>query len=85
MWHLASVEKIITSITGTLKPKSLVVKSPGCSSREHRFNSQHPHGSSQLLLTLLPEGLILSFSFHGNQECTWCTDIHAGQTTIDIK
>ena len=31
-----------------------VVKSTGCFSRVPRFNSQHPHGSSQLSLTPVP-------------------------------
>ena len=34
-----------------------VVKSIGCSSRGPRFNSQQPHGSSQLSLTLIPGDL----------------------------
>jgi hypothetical protein len=31
-----------------------VVRSTDCSSRGHRFNSQHPHGSSQLSVTSGP-------------------------------
>jgi hypothetical protein len=31
-----------------------VVKSPGCSFREPRFNSQHPHDISQLSVTPAP-------------------------------
>jgi hypothetical protein len=31
-----------------------VVRSTGCSCRGPRFNSQHPHGGSQLSLTPIP-------------------------------
>jgi hypothetical protein len=31
------------------------IKSTDCSSRGHRFNSQHPHSSSQLCMTPVPE------------------------------
>nr|AAD29365.1 putative CAMP protein [Mus musculus]AAI45147.1 Vesicle-associated membrane protein 5 [Mus musculus]AAK38123.1 CAMP protein [Mus musculus] len=33
------------------------IKSTGYSSRGSRFSSQHPHGSSQLSLTLVPKDL----------------------------
>ena len=35
----------------------LVVKSTSCSSRGPGFSSQHPHGSSQVSLTPVPEDL----------------------------
>lgn len=40
-----SVVKVVGQRDGSL------VKSAGCSSREAGFNSQHPHGSSQLFVT----------------------------------
>jgi hypothetical protein len=37
----------------------LVVKNTVCSSRGPRFNSQHPHSGSQLLMTPVPGDLML--------------------------
>jgi hypothetical protein len=39
---------------------SSVVKKTGFSSRGPRFNSQHPHGISQLLITPVPGDLVPS-------------------------
>jgi hypothetical protein len=36
-----------------------MVKSDGCSFRRPKFNSQHPHGSSQLSVTPVPRDLTL--------------------------
>jgi hypothetical protein len=56
--------------------------STGCSYRGPRFNSPHPHGSSQLLTTPVPGDPVPSSGFHGH--CMH--EIHnAGQAFIYIK
>ena len=49
-----------------------VVKSTGCSSRGPQFNSQHPHGSSQLSVTPASGDPTPS-------------DIHAGKTPVQMS
>jgi hypothetical protein len=51
---------------------SLVVKSPSCSSRGPGFNSQHPHSSSQLFVTLVPGDLTPS----NRHTCRQNTNVH---------
>ena len=58
------------------------LRSTGCSSRGPRFNSQHPHGSSQVSVTPVPGDLIPSSGLHGHQAHTWCTYIHVDRTHI---
>jgi hypothetical protein len=49
-----------------------VAKSTGYSSRRPVFNSQHPHGSSQLSVTLVPKDLTSSYG----HACRQNTDAH---------
>lgn len=49
------------------------------------FDSQHPHGGPDTLVTLIP-GILMSFSgFCRHLGCIWCTNKHANQTPIHIK
>jgi hypothetical protein len=48
------------------------VKSPGCSSKGPRFNSQHPHGSLQISVTPVPGDLTPSHTCASSQN----TSIH---------
>ena len=43
-----------------------MVKSAGCSCKEPRFNSQHPHGGSQPSITPAPGDLMLSSGLCGH-------------------
>lgn len=62
-----------------------LLKSTGCSSREPRFDSLHPHRGSQLSVTLVPGNLIPSSELCGHQAGMLYTDVHARQTPIHIK
>jgi hypothetical protein len=62
-----------------------MVKSTGCSSRRPRFNSQQPHGDSQLSLVSTPRDSMLSSCLCGYLACTWYIDIHAGKTSMYLK
>lgn len=48
------------------------IKSTGCSSREPRFNSQHPHRRPQLSITPLPGDLTPSY----RHTCRQNTNVH---------
>lgn len=61
-----------------------VLKSSGCSSRP-RFNSQHPHGSLQQSITAFPGDLMPSSDHVVHQVCTRYTDLHAGETLMNMK
>jgi hypothetical protein len=62
-----------------------VAKSTGCSCRRLGFESQHPHGGSQTHITLLLEDPVFSSGLLGQQTCTQCTYIDAGETFMHIK
>jgi len=49
-----------------------------------RDGAQHPHGSSQLSVTPVPEDLVPSPDLSGAYH-TCCTDIHEGKISIHIK
>jgi hypothetical protein len=53
----------------TFRDRVTVVKSTGCSSRGPRFNSQHPYGSSQPSVILVPRDLM-------NLLASLASDIH---------
>lgn len=55
---------------------SSAVKSAGCgSTRGPRFNSPHPHGSSQLQVTSVPGDLMTPSGLCGHQACARCRHI----------
>lgn len=58
-----------------------VLGSTVCCSRGPGFNSQHPHGNKQLLVTPVPGEPTPSFG----TAYMWFTDIHTGITSICIK
>jgi hypothetical protein len=49
------------------------------------FNSQHPHGCSQLPGTPIAEYLMPSSGLHRYQVYICCTDIHVDKTSIHSK
>lgn len=61
-----------------------VAKSTYYSCRRSRFMSQHPQGSSQPSLTLVPGDSKLSSDLHGQQACTRCTCTHAGMHKVHM-
>lgn len=54
-------------------------KSSGCSTKGPEFDPQHPHGASQLSITLVLVYIIPP------SELTWCTGTLAGKTFIHIS
>jgi hypothetical protein len=52
----------------------------GYCSRRYRWNSQHPHDSSQLSVTPLQGEPVPFSSLHGHQACKWFTDKHPSIT-----
>lgn len=62
-----------------------MTESTGCSCRELRFKSQHPHGISQSPVTLVTGNLIPSSGLCGHQACTWCTDLYVDKTSTYMK
>lgn len=68
----------------------LVIKSTGCSFRGLRFNSQYPHGGSQLSITLVPGDLILHLAFettrheHSAHICTQAKYLYSKFTHTHI-
>jgi hypothetical protein len=49
------------------------MKNTGCSSREPQLHFQHPHGSAQLSVPLVPRDLALSYGLLG--PCTYIVHI----------
>lgn len=49
-----------------------------------RLDSQHPHGDSELSVTLVSEGPMPSSGLSGHKAHLWCT-IHIGKAYICIK
>ena len=43
------------------------------------FEFQHPYGTSQLPLTLVPRDLTPCSGLGGYLACMWCTDIHTSK------
>lgn len=64
---------------------SLAVNNISRSSRELKFNFQHPNGSSQPCVTPVLKDPIPSSALLRHQACMCRTDIHTGKTTTDIK
>ena len=62
-----------------------VLKSSGCPSRGHRFDSHHLLGSSKTVCNSRPKGPDTSSRFYGHQVLTPCTDTHAGKIPIHMK
>ena len=58
-----------------------VVMSTGCSSKGPRFNSQHPHGSSQLSVTPVPGDLTPSHRHTSGQN----TNVHKIKINKSLK
>lgn len=59
-----------------------VANSTGCCPWGPRFNPQHPNGTLQLLVTLVPGDLTPSSGICRHQACTQCADIYVGKTLI---
>lgn len=64
---------------------SLAVNNISQSSRELKFNFQHPNGSSQPCVTPVLRDPIPFSALLRHQACMCRTDIHTGKTTTDIK
>jgi hypothetical protein len=63
--------KLRKVVLGDEEINSSVVRSIGCLSRGPRFNSQHPHGNSQLPVTSVPGGLTLTQTYiPAKHQCT---------------
>jgi hypothetical protein len=76
-------KKILTNMNHTrmIRGNSLLVKSIGCSPKGPRFDSQHPHGSSQLSIISVSGIGCMLLAFAG-ATCMWYTDIHASRTLM---
>ena len=77
-------KRALTTQKKTDKRDDSVVGSSDCSSREPKFDPQHPHGSSQQSVTLVPEDPMPSSGFSRHQACTWYTNIHVDKTLIHV-
>jgi hypothetical protein len=60
-----------------------VVKSTGCHSRRHRFDSQHPHGRLQLSVTPVAGDQMPSSGMV--YDCMHVVYIQAGKIPIHVK
>ena len=71
MNYMLSNRDFIVCVLQTSTQGGSVVKSTDCSSRGPRFNSQHPHGGSQLSVAPVPEDPASPVNVHHDEFQGW--------------
>lgn len=84
-WGFLFVCFLLETYGGWHWRNSLAVNNISRSSRELKFNFQHPNGSSQPCVTPVLRDPIPSSALPRHQACMCRTDIHTGKTSTDIK